>query len=81
VCDSPGGLAKREPGRALRTRWIGTTWGAGGSVEFRGHHTYFGAGTSMGAAMVSQRIPLDATRLLAQLVASGLDAPILEPND
>jgi hypothetical protein len=35
----------------------------------------------MGAAMVSQRIPLDATRLLAQLVASGLDAPILEPND
>ena len=44
MCDSPGGLAKREPGRALRTRWIGTTWGAedpwargaahcGGSVE------------------------------------------------
>ena len=44
--DWPGGPAKREPGRALRTRWIGTTWGAedpwargaahcGGSVESR----------------------------------------------
>ena len=28
VCEWPGGLAKREPGRALRTRWIGRTWGA-----------------------------------------------------